>query len=336
MPSPFQPDTVDYRARWTSSDVSNESTCARSGKRKRGTSRPGWPKKRICPSWPRRWTWSWNSTPRKPTSDRSAQTSCARNSDGGSWVLIENQLERTDHGHLGQLLTYAAGLHAVTICWVAERFTEEHRATLDWLNEITGDQFQFFGLEVELWRIGDSPPAPKFNVVSRPNDWSRSVAAPREVTPKRRLQQEFWTTLNEHLDERGSDVRPKKPQPENWMYFSVGRSEFWLETTLQSAEKWIGVALFMSGPDAMAHYTLLERQRAEIERELGALEWRALPGKKSSSIRVRRKDTDPLHKKDWPTQLDWMASTLERFDKTFRPRVKSLDASVRRPDGDVT
>ena len=97
-----------------------------------------------------------------------------KNADGGSWVLIENQLERTDHRHLGQLLTYAAGLHAVTICWIAKNFTEEHRATLDWLNEITDGRFQFFGLEIEVWKIGNSLPAPKFNVVSKPNDWSRS------------------------------------------------------------------------------------------------------------------------------------------------------------------
>src|SRR5262245_40043571 len=86
------------------------------------------------------------------------------------WVLIENQLERTDHHHLGQLLTYASGLEAVTIVWIAARFTEKHRSTLDWLNKITDDRFRFFGLEVELWRIGDSPAAPKFNVVSKPND----------------------------------------------------------------------------------------------------------------------------------------------------------------------
>lgn len=94
----------------------------------------------------------------------------------GHWVLIENQLERTDHNHLGQLLTYASGLEAVTIVWIAARFTEEHRSTLDWLNRITDESFQFFGLEVELWRIGDSAPAPKFNIVSKPNDWSQSVA----------------------------------------------------------------------------------------------------------------------------------------------------------------
>src|SRR5690242_9746546 len=92
-----------------------------------------------------------------------------------SWVLVENQLERTDHCHLGQLLTYASGLEAVTIVWIAARFTEEHRSTLDWLNKITDDSFRFFGLEVELWRIGSSPAAPKFNIVSKPNDWSHSV-----------------------------------------------------------------------------------------------------------------------------------------------------------------
>ena len=94
----------------------------------------------------------------------------------GAWVLVENQLERTDHNHLGQLLTYASGLQAVTIVWIAARFTDEHRSTLDWLNKITDESFRFFGLEVELWRIGGSPAAPKFNIVSKPNDWSRSVA----------------------------------------------------------------------------------------------------------------------------------------------------------------
>ena len=82
-----------------------------------------------------------------------------------SWVLIENQIEKTDHKHLGQLMPYAAGLQAATIVWVASRFTEEHRAALDWLNKITDDDFKFFGLEVELWKIGNSPAAPKFNRV---------------------------------------------------------------------------------------------------------------------------------------------------------------------------
>src|SRR6476646_8369797 len=83
-----------------------------------------------------------------------------------AWVLIENQLERTDHSHLGQLLTYAAGLRAVTIVWIATRFTDEHRAAIDWLNEVTAEELNFFALEIEAWRIGNSAAAPKFNVIS--------------------------------------------------------------------------------------------------------------------------------------------------------------------------
>ena len=97
------------------------------------------------------------------------------------WVLIENQLEQTDHGHLGQLMTYAAGLDAVTIVWIAARIRDEHRAAMDWLNEITDSEVRFFALEVELWRIGTSPAAPKFNVVSKPNDWSRSTQAAKKA-----------------------------------------------------------------------------------------------------------------------------------------------------------
>src|SRR5690606_23759698 len=110
----------------------------------------------------------------------------------------ENQLERTNHTHLGQLLTYAAGLNAVTIVWIAERFTDEHRAALDWLNEITDGEFNFFGLEVELWRIGDSPLAPKFNLASKPNDWSNTVGRATaqiqsdELSETKKLQLDYW------------------------------------------------------------------------------------------------------------------------------------------------
>ncbi|MCA9968381.1 MAG: hypothetical protein KC423_29250, partial [Anaerolineales bacterium] len=137
-------------------------------------------------------------------------------------ILIENQLERTDHTHLGQILTYAAGLKTVTIIWVARRFTEEHRATLDWLNEITNEEFRFFGLEAEVWRIGDSAPAPKFNIVSQPNDWSRQVSnragklSRGELTPSRQLQLEFWTAFSAFVEEGTYRFRTIKPGPQNW------------------------------------------------------------------------------------------------------------------------
>ena len=100
----------------------------------------------------------------------------ARDVYTGHPVLIENQLERTDHGHLGQLLTYAAGLKAMSIVWVSTLFTDEHRAALDWLNEITSSSMAFYGLEMELWQIDDSAIAPKFNLVSKPNMFSKQVS----------------------------------------------------------------------------------------------------------------------------------------------------------------
>ena len=119
------------------------------------------------------------------------------------------------------------------------------------------------------------------------------------------------------------------------MTFSIGRSEFSLVAALQSRENWISVYLSMTGPNAKAHFRLLERQREEIEEELGDLEWRALPGKEQH-IRLRRKNADPMQQEDWPNQLDWMVSTLESFDKTFRSRLKPLDASDWHPDDDAT
>jgi hypothetical protein len=123
----------------------------------------------------------------------------------GNWVLIENQLERTDHIHLGQLLVYASGLKAVTIVWIARQFTDEHRATLDWLNSITDEEFQFFGLEIELWCIGSSPPAP--NLISCQNLTTGADKLPKQpsgskprtsVTRKRRSSSSglaLWTFL---------------------------------------------------------------------------------------------------------------------------------------------
>ena len=103
------------------------------------------------------------------------------------FVVIENQIENTDHDHLGKTITYAAGLEATAIVWIAKHFGEEHRAALDWLNEITGAEVAFFGLEVEAWKIGDSPAAPKFNVVCRPNDFTAGGPARRPSVPPSRL-----------------------------------------------------------------------------------------------------------------------------------------------------
>ena len=255
-----------------------------------------------------------------------------------SWVLIENQLERTDHTHLGQLMTYAAGLQAVTIVWVSTRFTDEHRAALDWLNEITDDKFRFYGLEVELWRIGDSPAAPKFNVISQPNQWSRSVgtAARRletgDLSDTRTLQLKFWTQLVEVLKNHPA-IRVSKPRPQHWYQISIGRAGFFVSATLDKRRSRFGVELYLGGDDAKAHFHLLLRDRMGIENELGVtLDWQELPNRTASRIITFKESCDPSDEERWPEYQRWVVDTLERFESVFRGRVRSLDASEYEPE----
>ena len=246
------------------------------------------------------------------------------------WVLIENQLERTDHTHLGQLLTYAAGLEAVTVVWIAEGFTDEHRAALDWLNEITDEKFSFFGLEIELWRIGDSPMAPKFNVVSHPNDWTKTVSriSRNELTSVQQLYLEYWTTLRDLLEERNGVIRPVKPLPRYWMSFAVGRSNFWLSASASVKGQWVCVSLTLTGKDGKDHFYLLERDKADIEEEVGAkLEWDEKDGWERSEIDLSLYEIDLEDRQDWNRQHQWLCEQLETFHNVFSPRVKALDAS---------
>ena len=161
-------------------------------------------------------------------------------------VLIENQLERTNHKHIGQVLTYAAGLDAVSIIWIAAEFTDEHRAALDWFNNITEKNFRFFGLEVELWKIGDSAIAPKFNVVSKPNDWSRSVrqaTQPGDMSERERFLLDFWSGLCDRLQDRHSQIKSQTPKPQSWAVFAIGKAGVHLRGSVSQQKGQIQVAL---------------------------------------------------------------------------------------------
>lgn len=255
-----------------------------------------------------------------------------------NWVLIENQLEKTDHTHLGQLLTYAAGLHAVTVIWISNKFTPEHRATLDWLNEITDDEFNFFGLEIELWRIGDSPIAPKFNVISQPNDWGRTVKVAtarivaENLTDTKKLQLEYWTAFREYALANSKILKPQKPLPQHWTNVAIGRSNFHMVAAVDTWDKKISVILVMGGDNAKPHYYLLEKDKKSIEVVLGiAPEWRELPTNKESHIAIR-KQTDPTDRTQWSEQHKWLLEQLEKFHKVFGPRIKKLNADDYRPE----
>jgi hypothetical protein len=251
-----------------------------------------------------------------------------------TWVLIENQLERTDHTHLGQLITYAAGLEAATIVWVAAEIRDEHRAALDWLNQITGDDFSFFGLEVELWRIGDSPMAPKFNIVCKPNDWSRHIvsaaksAADGSLSENQQLQLEYWTAFREYMLSAGGVVKPTKAHPQGFMDFSLGKAGIWLETSINVRDQKIAVLIIVGTEQSTAYFKLLELDRKKFDNTFGEpLDWVERPGKKQQLIRIRLEGADPKNRSDWRRQHTWIHDKLQRLHKTFSSAVKSLDAA---------
>lgn len=257
-----------------------------------------------------------------------------------AWVLIENQLERTDHSHLGQLLTYASGLEAVTIVWIAARFTEEHRSTLDWLNRITDETFRFFGVEVELWRIGDSSAAPRFNIVSKPNNWNKLVTqAARaideaELTGTKALQLAYWAQLGNVLMAKGGPLaKERKPQPQSWMPYSVGRSGFGVNAAMSRPKRLVRAELYISNPNAKAFFHLLHSQKPAIEADLGyPLDWEELPEGKDTRISTALIEVDPEDQADWPRQHDWLATRLNEFYRVFVHRVKALDANAWQPE----
>ncbi len=247
-----------------------------------------------------------------------------------TWVLIENQLERTDHKHLGQLLTYAAGLQAVTIVWVSANFTDEHRATLDWLNKITDENFRFFGLEVELWRIGNSPAAPKFNVVSKPNDWSRQAArafVDSGLSETKIKQREYWDKFHSVLNSSPGPISSnRKPQPQSWMYYGIGRNGFRLGAAMIRQKNQIRAELYIYGDEAKMLLAVLKQQRNQIEKELGySLEWEKLPTRRDSRIAIYLNEVNPDDESDWTRQHKWLAKHLNEMHSVFSERIKTLD-----------
>ena len=264
-----------------------------------------------------------------------------KNTEDDSWVIIENQLDPTDHKHVGQLLTYAAGLDASTVIWIAKTFRSEHCAMLDWQNRITDERYRFFGVEMKVWQIEDSARAVQFDVISSPNNWTRGVsrdtqrAANQELSDTEQLMRKFWAGLREYMNNSGSSVNCPAPTTRNYLQFSIGRTTFTVQAWAASTNGEIGIRLYMAGNFSKAHYHLLKEQQEEIHNEFGeTLAWNELPMSERSRISLSKQNTDPSDEDDWPHQYEWLATRLERFDQVFRSRITALNAEDWIPEND--
>jgi hypothetical protein len=247
--------------------------------------------------------------------------------DGDQQVVIENQLAETDHKHLGQILAYAAGVGARKVIWVAESFRPEHVTALQFLNDNTTDDLSFFGVQIELWRIGDSPLAPKFEVVVKPNDWAKAgreqARAAASASPTKQLQLKFWTALIERLAKDAPHIRPQKPRPQHWLNNSIGRSGFGLNITANTRDERLGVELWMPGPLAKQHFAHLSSQKQVIESALGfPLDWQELPDAKACRIAAWYPGASIEDEGRWDEYLGWLTQRLVRMDQVLRPVVK--------------
>lgn len=246
-----------------------------------------------------------------------------------SKVLIENQLEKTNHRHLGQILTYAAGLDALTVVWIAKQFTNEHRAALEWLNGITGADIRFFGLEIEVWRIGESSCAPKFNIVAKPNDWTKAFSAPKaDLTEVQQERIDFWHGFHAYAKEHAAKISPTTPKPNTWMGLAIGKSDFRLQAIASSwsdGQPEIRAELVIFGGDTARRFDALASERDRIDAEFGAdqLEWHAPDDTQQRRIYVRRR----VNWRDDRRQAEchaWLVENLDRLYEVFHDRIQKI------------
>ena len=210
----------------------------------------------------------------------------AKDETSGITVIIENQLEGTNHDHLGKIITYASGLDAKVIVWIVKEAKEEHRAAIEWLNNNTSTGINFFLIEIHAYKIGDSDPAPKFEVVEKPNDFvKRSKTKDRddgEMNKSEASRLYFWEEFNKIVVQRGKPFNPRKATTDHWYDVAIGSSDAHISITLVNKDGKIVVELYISNNKAL--FDKLKAQKDSIESDLGfALDWDRLGEQKKAS-----------------------------------------------------
>lgn len=211
----------------------------------------------------------------------------AKDETTGITIIIENQLEGTNHDHLGKIITYASGLDAKVMVWIVKEAKQEHRAAVEWLNNNTVSDINFFLIEIHAYKIGDSAPAPKFEVVEMPNDFVKRGKQAPDNTELNKSQSErlvFWEQFNQVVISRGKPFNLRKATTDHWYDVSIGSSEAHIAIDLVNKNGRIVVETYIS--DNKDLFDKIFEHKTEIENALGAsLVWDRLDGKKAARIK---------------------------------------------------
>ena len=250
-------------------------------------------------------------------------------------VVIENQLDPTDHKHLGQLITYAAGLEAGVVICVSREFREEHRQALDWLNRGDGATTEYFGVVLELLRVDGSLPAVNFRLVAWPNNWSRRPRTPggqEEVSGKRAAYQEFFQQLIDELREKHNFTNAKAGQPQNWYSFSTGSRGFQYGANFCGkgqvrAEVYIDLR---DGTKNEVVFDTLLADREAIEQAFGEpLSWERLDGKRACRVACYRIGSIEDSAEALEQHRRWLIERLLVFKRVLGPRLPALSKATK-------
>lgn len=241
----------------------------------------------------------------------------------GRSVLIENQLEPTNHDHLGKIITYASGLDASVVVWIVAQAREEHASAIEWLNKHTDEDLAFFLVEIHAYAIGDSDPAPMFKIIEQPNDFARTVKA---ITTSGNLseaqirRQEFWTQFNDVLEQRGKPFNKRKATTDHWYEVAIGSSQCYISIDLVNKEHRIRVGLWIR--DNMELFDSFYAHKQDIEESIGiALDWDRLEGKKASVICTNIQGLNFNKQDNYPELMDRIINMVLAFRKAFMPYV---------------
>lgn len=245
----------------------------------------------------------------------------------GQTVIVENQLEISDHLHLGQILTYAAGTDPTTIVWVATGFRPEHRAAIDWLNERTDEKTRFFGVEIQVIRIGDSAPAPAFQLVAQPNDWGKQVraaaaSATGEVSERQRLYQDFWERVRERVTaEYPTWTQSRQATKQSW--FPMGTGVSGVTWSHAFTRQGLGVQLVFEDADPdknTSRFEALAEKKAAFEGAFGGpVTWEDLDGRKSCRVSTYTEHVyDVAEQASWSDWIEWVVTTSEKMRQALQ------------------
>ncbi len=245
----------------------------------------------------------------------------------GHTVVIENQLEPTDHTHLGQLLTYAAGREAKIVIWISPQFRDEHKQALDWLNEHTREDQAFFGVEIKLVRIDSSRPAPLFKLVSQPNEWQKAVSGSKPLSARAKAYQVFWQRFLEKLKEQAPGITyAQKGLPQNWCYIGAGKSGFSCGGAFK--EDGFVIELYIdtgNKEESKQIFDQFYKDKDGIEQELGTpLIWERIDNARASRIAIYHGGAIDSTEEELEDLLDWAVPMLIRLKATFGKRIKAL------------